>query len=250
MIHALSRDGRAALSALGHARALLAFDFDGTLAPIVASRDEARMRPETAALFARVCEAYPCAVISGRSRRDVLARLEGSPVRYVVGNHGLEPGGDMALFERQVREVRAHVEATLAAVQGVDVEDKRYSLAVHFRRSRSKRAAVQATHEAAASAPHAMRIVAGKMVVNLIPEGAPSKGDALLALRARSRCDVALFVGDDVTDEDVFELDQPGRLLSIRVGRSATSAAAHYLRSQREIDALLAHLAGVRGAPP
>jgi trehalose 6-phosphate phosphatase len=250
VIHALSRDGRAALTALGHARALLAFDFDGTLAPIVASRDDAHMRRETAALFSRVCELYPCAVISGRGRRDVGARLEGCGVRYVVGNHGLEPGGDMARFELQVSVVGAHVERALAEVQGVDVEDKRYSLAVHYRRSRAKRAATQAIHEAAASAPHPMRTVGGKMVVNLIPEGAPSKGDALLELRARSRSDVALFVGDDVTDEDVFELDQPGRLLSIRVGRSATSAAAYYLKSQGEIDALLAHLAGVRAAPP
>ena len=49
-------------------RVLLAFDFDGTLAPIVPDRDDARMRPRTRALLEEICRRYPCAVISGRSR--------------------------------------------------------------------------------------------------------------------------------------------------------------------------------------
>ena len=55
-----------------------------------------------------------------------------------------------------------------------------------------------------------------------------------------------MYVGDDVTDEDVFRLDQPGRLFTVRVGRSRTSAARYYLRQQQEIDALLEHLVALR----
>jgi trehalose 6-phosphate phosphatase len=83
-------------------------------------------------------------------------------------------------------------------------------------------------------------------VVNLVPERAPHKGDALLALRAKEGADTALYVGDDITDEDVFELDQPGRLLSIRVGQSKRSAAAYFLRNQREIDVFLDRLVKFR----
>ena len=91
-----------------------------------------------------------------------------------------------------------------------------------------------------------MRIVPGKLVVNLVPAAAPDKGDALVQLRARYRADTAFYVGDDGTDEDVFALDQPGRLLCVRVGRSRASAAGYYLKHQREIDALLARFVGFR----
>ena len=69
---------------------------------------------------------------------------------------------------------------------------------------------------------------------------------ALISLRERETADIALYVGDDVTDEDVFELDQPGRLLCIRVGQSRKSAAPWFLRDQREIDMLLKKLVELR----
>ncbi len=76
----------------------------------------------------------------------------------------------------------------------------------------------------------------------LISERAPNKGDALLQLRRIEEADTALYVGDDVTDEDVFDLDQPGRLLAVRVGESNTSGAAYFLHDQNEIDELLSRL--------
>jgi trehalose 6-phosphate phosphatase len=95
-----------------------------------------------------------------------------------------------------------------------------------------------------------LRAVPGKCVINLIPASAPSKGEALLALRRRARADIALYVGDDVTDEDVFRLDQPGRLLSVRVGRSGSSAAPWFVPNQAAVDALLARLVAFRERPP
>ena len=137
-----------------------------------------------------------------------------------MGNHGLEPGPHMGAFEHQMAEVRPVLEQMLVEHQGVDVEDKRFSLAIHYRRSRKKRLARKAIHDAVTHAPHPMRIIPGKLVVNVLPVNAPHKGDALLQLRSEAGTDTAIYVGDDATDEDVFELDQPGRLLSIRVGPS------------------------------
>ncbi len=234
------------LAQFAWSRVLLAFDFDGTLAPIVAARDEASMRAPTRELLGRVCQLYPCAVISGRSRTDVARRLRGLRVRHIMGNHGLEPGKHMATFERLIIAARPQLEAALAGKQGVDIEDKRFSLAIHYRRSRSKREARRAIHDAVAGLPIPMRTIPGKLVVNVLPERAPHKGDALMRLRAEEGTDTAIYVGDDATDEDVFELDQPGRLLSIRVGRARSSAAAYYLRNQGEIDGLLSQLARLR----
>ena len=85
-------------------------------------------------------------------------------------------------------------------------------------------------------------------MVNILPERAPDKGTALLRERHRLRCDTALYVGDDLTDEDVFALHEPGRLLSIRIRPKRSSAADYFLRSQGAIDDLLAALLDLRPA--
>lgn len=234
------------LAGLARARALLAFDFDGTLAPIVADREVARMRPRTARLLTRLCGMYPCAVISGRSVRDVTPRLAGAPVQYLVGNHGAEPGGGTREVERDVADARALLEAALRSHPELEIEDKRFSLAVHYRRARHKRAAREAITCAARALPVAMRLVPGIQVVNVVPRHAPNKGEALLRLRSEAGAQRALYVGDDVTDEDVFQLDQPETLLTVRVGACKTSAARYFLRDQQEIDVLLEKMVDLR----
>jgi len=127
----------------------------------------------------------------------------------------------------------------------VVIEDKAYSLSVHYRKSRQKRVARAAIFEAASALPGA-RVVGGKLVVNITPKGAPHKGVALQRERERLHCDTAIYVGDDDTDEDVFALDQPGRLLSIRVSKKVSSAAAYYIENQSAMDALLRVLVELR----
>jgi trehalose 6-phosphate phosphatase len=125
------------------------------------------------------------------------------------------------------------------------IEDKGLSLAVHYRRSRQKKKA-RARLLAAAARLRDVRLVGGKQVLNLLPAEAPHKGLALERARARLRCDTALYVGDDETDEDVFALDQPGQLLTIRVGRKTSSSADYYVRTQAEVDRLLRVLLALR----
>jgi len=234
------------LAQLAWSNVLLAFDYDGTLAPIVADRELAKMRPKTAQLLCKVCQLYPCAVISGRSKADVAPRLGDARVKYLIGNHGLEPGRDLSEFAGEIALVRPQLELALSHCQGVELEDKIYSLAVHYRKSRQKRQARSAIRDAVLALPLAMRIVTGKLVVNVVPERAANKGDALLELREQEAANTAFYIGDDVTDEDVFTIDQPGRLFTVRVGRSKVSAAKYFLRDQREMDALLAKLVELR----
>jgi trehalose 6-phosphate phosphatase len=242
MKYILSQANVEILAQFAWSRTLVAFDFDGTLAPIVPEREGAQMRTSTQKLLALLCERFPTAVISGRSRPDVEQRLSSIPVKHIVGNHGLEPAVDMERFGSLVRQMRPVLEAALREQHGVEIEDKRYSLAIHYRKSRAKRTARAAIHRAIASLPEVTRVMPGKLVVNLLPDGAPHKGIALEGLRAREGADTAIFVGDDVTDEDVFELDRPGKLLGIRVGQSRSSAAQFYIRNQQEMDALLKQL--------
>jgi trehalose 6-phosphate phosphatase len=245
--HVLSPPGRGALRRWASADALLAFDYDGTLAPIVHEPMRAWMRARTRRLLRRLTRLCPCVVISGRARADVLRRVRGLGVREVIGNHGIEADGAAALPE--VRRWIPLLEQRLGRLQGVTIEDKGLSLAVHYRRSRAKRAA-RARILAAAAGLGDVRLVAGKQVLDVLPPGAPDKGLALERVRARLGCETAVYVGDDETDEDVFALARSRRLLGIRVGPRRGSAAAYYIRTQAEIDLLLDRLLTLRTSLP
>ena len=245
----LSRSGREALAEFVRADVLLGFDFDGTLAPIVGRRNGAGMRPATRRLLRAVARRYPCIVISGRARADVMRRLGAVGVVMVVGNHGLEPGWATAELRGVIRAWRGRLRRELRGWNGVQIEDKAFSLAVHYRAAADPRGALAAIVNAAGALPGA-RTIGGKMVVNVLPAGVPLKGVALEEQRARCGCAAALYVGDDETDEDVFALDLPGRLLAVRVGWSRASAAPWFLRSQGEVDELLRVLVARRAAAP
>jgi trehalose 6-phosphate phosphatase len=241
----LSRAYRYILEQFACSSVLLAFDFDGTLAPIVADREQASMRPRTRARLVEVAKRYPIVVISGRSRADVLRRLAGTGVRDVVGNHGIEPWKATARLESLVRGWQPLLAARLSRWRGVRIEDKGVSVAIHYRQSRAKTLARAAILEAARELGD-VRVLGGKQVVNILPQGAPHKGLALERERRAHGCDTAIYVGDDETDEDAFGLEQPGRLLAIRVGAKRSSQAPYFIRTQLDIDELLHVLAEMR----
>jgi trehalose 6-phosphate phosphatase len=246
MRNILARANRAVLERYALSNVLLALDYDGTLAPIVADPRQATMRAATTRLLQAVTRLYPVVVISGRTRAEVQKKLRVVGVNEVIGNHGIESSHGRDPFAGDIRGWVVALQGRLVGWKGVDIESKRYSVSIHYRRSRAKRGALAAILDVAGTLAGA-RIVGGKLVVNLLPHGAPNKGIALQRERERLRCDTAIYVGDDDTDEDVFALDQPGRLLSIRVGRKETSAASYCIPGQTHIDDLLATLAALRG---
>jgi trehalose 6-phosphate phosphatase len=241
----LAAKQRPLLEPLAWSRTLLAFDFDGTIAPIVARPDDAVMRPATRRILSRAAALYPTVVISGRAHPDVKKRVAGVGLRAVVGNHGLEPWRATPRIHRRVGQWRPLFESALRDEPGVEIEDKHYSLAIHFRRSRAKKRVRARVAQIAAGLQKA-RMIPGIEVINIVPSDAPHKGMALERERARLYCDTAIYVGDDETDEDVFALDQPGRLLGIRVGRKKNSRADFYLEAQANIDDLLRVLVRLR----
>ena len=226
---------------------LLGFDYDGTLAPLVTARAGAHMRPVTRRLLKRVTMLYPSVVISGRAHGDVARRLRGVPVCRVVGNHGAEHVHGSVVARRRVTHWLPVLERRLSTQPGVEIEDKRFSVAVHYRSAKNRERARRLILEAVAELAD-VRVVGGKLVLNLVAPDAPNKGVALERECATLGCDTAIYIGDDDTDEDVFRLDRAGRLLSIRVGRRGRSAAPYYIRGQSEIDRLLGSLVALRTA--
>ncbi|ABS25339.1 trehalose-phosphatase [Anaeromyxobacter sp. Fw109-5] len=231
------------------ARVLLAFDYDGVLAPVVRDPHGAPMRPTTRRLLRRLAELYPVAVVSGRAWRDV-ERFVGDAVPLVVGNHGFELGEPVAVPERVLRRVRGwrrRLEAALDGVPGIHFEDKRSTLAIHYGLARTWRVSERAVYEAA-NQLEGTRLIAGKKVLNVLPHDFPSKGDAVRALLSRLGCDAALYAGDDVTDEDAFAVGAP-LVFGVHVG-SGQSLAPWRIREQREVDVLLARLVALAEAAP
>lgn len=245
MKNILSQSNREVLEQLAWSNMLLAFDYDGTLAPIVADPTQARMRPHTRELLWALTKLSCVIVISGRAQPDALKKLRGAGVREVVGNYGIGPWHPANRHLAEVERWRPVLEACLVSLKGVTIEDKLFSVAIHYRQSREKKKARAAILEAASSLGQ-VRVISGKQVVNILPHGAPHKGLTLELERDRLHCDTALYVGDDETDEDVFTLDQPGRLFTIRVGPNRSSAARYYIANQLAMDELLRVLLELR----
>jgi trehalose 6-phosphate phosphatase len=166
-------------------------------------------------------------------------RLDGASPRFLVGNHGLEPGSGIERYRSLIRRTQRVLAADLGREPGIDFENKSYTLSIHHRGVRAKRDVHARVAAAVRKTGLPVRLISGKAVVNVVPDDAPDKGATLLRLRDESRAHAALFIGDDATDESVFLLDEPGRLLTVRVGLSRSSSASYYIRSQAEIDELL-----------
>jgi trehalose 6-phosphate phosphatase len=237
----LDSHGLDELKAVASSQALLAFDFDGTLAPIVRHSHDAAMRPRTRRLLAQIALLFPCAVISGRRLSDLRSRFRGIPIRWFIGNHGAEgvvPFPEAGTLRRTVVGWIDSLQAEFGTWAGVWVEDKGYSLSVHYRSAVSRKGAREAILRHATGFPGA-RAVPGKCVVNLVIENAPNKGTALAHLVELLEPERVLFAGDDDTDEDAFAMDLGVPSTTIRVGGSGPSRARFRLEEQDAMDELL-----------
>ena len=241
----LFRDNREVLQQFAWSNVLLAFDYDGTLSPIVSNPERAAMRSTTRRLLDALAKLYPCMIISGRAQRDAMRRLQGIGVHKIIGNHSAEAWQRTNRPVNKIDRWRHLLEERLAGLRGVKIEDKGFSIAIHYRQSREKKLARSAILEAVTILGD-VRLIGGNQVVNILPHDAPHKGIALKRERAFMKCDTAIYVGDDETDEDVFVLDQPGQLLTIRVGQRRNSAAAYFIENQRKIDDLIRVLLKLR----
>ncbi len=247
MHYLLASRGRQQLDLLTRTPTLYAFDFDGTLSRIVQNHQDAQLARQIRDGLVDLGKRAFTAVVSGRSVADLRTRVAGA-VPHLIGNHGLEGLHAASQVLRQAqetcgawkRQIKNGFGVELARV-GATVEDKTYSLALHYREAARKREAREAVFKVLAQLNPTPRILFGKDIINAIPGGAPHKGIALLELMHQLNRTVALYVGDDETDEDVFSLPD-ARIVTVRIGKKKTSAASFYLRRQSEITELLRYL--------
>lgn len=252
MLSLFSDAGRQRLAEIARAGLLCAFDFDGTLAPIMQRPEQVRLPDAVREKLLHLSAHAPVAIITGRALDDIRGLLDFTPA-FVVGNHGMEgvPGWEAraAVHERHCAAWKSQLSRHLEAaphIEGISIEDKRYSLSVHYRAAPDPELAAAFLDEVCSSLEPRPRLVAGKCIVSLVGEDAWHKGNALEALMEMAGAASAIYAGDDVTDEDVFRIKRP-ELLSVRVERSVASAAdffvPHAQDMERLLDDLIARLA-------
>ena len=220
----------------------LFLDVDGTLLEIAARPDLVRVPQGLPALLDRLATERDgaLALVSGRKLAD-LDRLLRPWRGAAAGLHGLDirrPDGTLlqrgpacdAEARSALDRARPRLQAWAADAPGVLLEDKGWSLAMHYRNAPEHadeiaRLADCLVHQSG----EALCLLPGKMVVELLPHGA-GKGGAIAALMAAPpyRGRRPIFLGDDVTDEHGFaEVNRRGGL-AVRVGEAVGQTQAGY----------------------
>lgn len=213
----------------------LFLDFDGCIVDI-APTPEAVVVPDclpSLLLALREALGGAVAIVSGRPIEQIDGFL-GSAVPAVAGLHGLERRGAEGGIVRpsvprhDLRAVRALLAAFAAERPGVLVEDKAYTVALHYRLVPSLRDDCRDIVNAALKhAPQGWQVVEGKSVFEIRPCG-PTKGTAIEAFMGEAPFlgRTPVFCGDDITDEDGFRVVNARGGVSIRVGQGAATEAA------------------------
>ena len=197
------------------AHALIATDYDGTLAPIVDDPAKASPAPGAAAALARLAgRVGTIAVITGRAAADAvsLGGLAEVPGLIVLGHYGAQrwqagvlSAPAVAPGVQTVRETLPGLLKEVAAPEGTAVEDKGTSLAVHTRRTADPAAALALLREPLKRLADStgLTVEPGRLVLELRPPGM-DKGAALRALAAERGAQAVLFSGDDLGDLTAF----------------------------------------------
>jgi len=243
---------------------LLFLDYDGTLTPIVERPELAVLSRETKEVLRRLTEneRLKVFIVSGRTMEDVKSLVGIDNITY-IGNHGFEIEGagiDFGNFPfekfREILEyLKWEINKELIFFIGAFVEDKGLGLSVHYRTLNSKNEPIfeiffdRITREF--SSRNEIRIVSGKKVFEIRPPVEWDKGRAVLWLlkayeeALNNQKAVAIYVGDDQTDEDAFHALEK-MAITIHVGIPHFTAAKYFLETPQEVIEFLKQLEDLR----
>lgn len=198
-------------------------DYDGTLTPIVPDPDTANLSPTMAEALQELSRKFPVAVISGRGLSDVRRRID-LPNVFYAGSHGFEIEGpnhfhyenpEGQSFLGVLDEAERLLKEALADVDGIQVERKKYAIAVHYRRLKAveKLGFIEESVDRIRQQTGRLRKSYGKKIFELHPDMDWNKGKALTFLlntmfpKGKDRQNILpIYIGDDTTDEDAFKI--------------------------------------------
>jgi trehalose 6-phosphate phosphatase len=224
--------------------AALFLDVDGNLLEIAARPDEVIVEPALIDLLRRLslrCSGA-IALVSGRSIA-VLDDLFGQLLLPAAGLHGFERRNASGMYCRHALpsgEVLSRVRRAMARIAARDpcllLEDKRFSVALHYRQApHLEEAIVAEVLPLAALAASDLQVQRGKMVIELRPKSANKATAVAQFMReAPFAGRIPVYMGDDLTDEPAFEWVNAQGGLSIAVDVGRETAAMTHLESVSE----------------
>lgn len=238
--HWAERIGAITAGISGLPRVLLASDFDGTLAPIVDRPEEASLPAATLEVLDQFAGLHPkveLAFLSGRELGDLRSRIRLPEKVVFAGNHGLEIRSDgRTWIHPEVQAMRpvldkllVDLEEAFGEIPGLEIEDKGLSLTLHYRRVFPGSLTLLCSSIEAFPLPKGIRRHGGKMVFEFRPEVAWNKGKAIrqIATGLGIGLDAVIFLGDDLTDEDVFRI-LPCEAPTVHVGAEDKPSLARF----------------------
>jgi len=219
-------------------RTAILLDIDGTLLDLAPTPREVWVPPDLANNLDRLLErtSGALALVSGRSLNDI--DLIFAPDQFpAIGGHGAE-----MRIEADSEAVAAHappmdkeLKRRLAAIArlspGILLEDKGYSLALHYRLApHAEKAIFEAVSLIRADLPNApIEVLPGKCVCEIKHSGFnKASGVRELMTHEPFKGRRPLFIGDDVTDESVFAIMPDFDGLAFSVGRRAQGVSGHF----------------------
>jgi len=215
-------------------------DYDGTLTPIVDRPQDAVVSEDMKRTVERLAEKCKVFIVSGRFREDVQNLLGVKGLLY-AGSHGFDiQGGGFSMVHPKAEEVIPVVEgaikrlsASLGDIEGLIIEKKKFSVAVHYRMADEKKylRRIREEVEAVEKDNGSLRLMRGKKVFELLPNIEWDKGRAirwiLEAIGMGWKDANMIYIGDDVTDEFAFRMLRT-RGSSILVSKDERPSAADF----------------------
>ena len=232
---------------------LLFLDYDGTLAAIAATPQEAFLPPETRETLDALSRDSTCRVVivTGRALADVRKRIGLKKVTY-IGNHGFEIHGPDTHFQNNCfprvrdvfRKLFSEFDKKFRDLPGVILEDKGMTLSVHYRQVEEKRQPLFERRFHAIVSPfveqNEIKVYKGKKVYEVRPPVEWDKGKVVLWMLKEyqtmmgNKKTVTVYIGDDETDEDAFRALSE-KAITVRVGHSTSSKAQYYLEDTHQV---------------
>lgn len=230
-------------------------DYDGTLTPIVERPEDAVLSDDMRCVISELAKYGTVGIISGRDLQDVRSKVRLEQILF-AGSHGFDvhgPGGEKFTLQKgkkflpELDTAEEKLKQQLASIENCQVERKKFSIAVHFRRVEKKKInQVETVVDRVHSQHKNLRKNKGKKVLELQPDIDWDKGKALLWLMKELGVDLSstmpFYIGDDVTDEDAFQVLE-ARGISILVSqRTQKSYAKYILEDPDEVKEFLENL--------
>jgi trehalose 6-phosphate phosphatase len=217
-------------------------DYDGTLTPIVNRPEDAILSDEMKEVLKACASRLHVAVVSGRDMVDLKSRVDIDEIIY-AGSHGFRISGPEELYleHEKSASLLPRLDETEKQLQqlfsgkfkGVQVERKRYAIAVHYRNARKEEIPdIKQTVTELVEKTSGLKTGEGKMILEIKPDIDWHKGKAVhwilekLNLTDRDKY-LPIYIGDDITDEDAYEsLSEWG--ISIQVGPGIKPSASKF----------------------